>query len=113
MNNSTLFPIFLVFGLFSALQVTGQADSAKLDLGTGIVLTNNTQHITIRGEDMERMPFSSLGEAIQAYLNGAYTSDKDIVYVIDGNLSNDINNYSLYDIESITLIQDAQSLLKG
>ncbi|MEP7258876.1 MAG: hypothetical protein ABI687_10810 [Flavitalea sp.] len=113
MNNSTLFPILLFCSLFSALYVTGQADSTRLDLGRGLVVKNNMQHIIIRGEDLQRMPFSSLGEAIQVYLNGAYTNDKDIVYVIDGNLSNDINNYSVYDIENITLVQDAQRLLNG
>lgn len=96
-----------------ALTLHAQYDSSTLNTGLLRLSTQFTQHITIKGEDLEHFPYSSLEQAINVYFNGSYTNDQDILYVIDGNVGGDINAYAVYDIESITLIQDARAKLAG
>jgi len=68
---------------------------------------NFTQHVTIRGEDLEKMPFTNLTDAIRPWLFGAYTQPGSIVYVVDGNPVADVNVYPIYDIEEVTFINNA------
>lgn len=98
--------------MFSAYSIA-QTDSAYLNTGNAMLSKDFTQHITIKGEDLERFPFSSLDEAINVYFYGAYIHPGSVTYLIDGNLAADVNAYSIHDIESITLIQNAQALLNG
>ncbi|OQP44939.1 hypothetical protein A4D02_09130 [Niastella koreensis] len=59
------------------------------------------------------MPFTNLTEAINSWLMGTLTTKNTVLYVVDGNLLNDINAYSVYDIEEVTLIQNAMAQVSG
>lgn len=91
----------------------GQTDSSYIDMGRLKVKNAFTQTIDIKGSDLEQMPFSSLEEAINVYLYGTYSTKATLTYVIDGMLINDVNAYSIYDIEKITLIQNALGKISG
>lgn len=86
-----------------------QTDTSGTDLNLGRIKLKKdfTQSITIKGEQLEKMPFTSLYEAINAWSYGYYASGRNIVYVIDGILVNDVNAYSVYDIQEVTLVQNA------
>lgn len=72
-----------------------------------------TQSITIKGTDLERMPFASLSDALQAWGYGYSSGNTNIVYAVDGVMINDVNVYSKYDIEEVVLVQNAVSTLNG
>ncbi|AXY74949.1 hypothetical protein D3H65_13550 [Paraflavitalea soli] len=86
-----------------------QTDTSVTDLNLGRIKLKKdfTQSITIKGEQLEKMPFTSLYEAINAWSYGYYTNRTSVVYVIDGIVVNDVNAYSVYDIEEVTLVQNA------
>lgn len=90
-----------------------QQDSLKINAGNFQLSKHFTQHTTISGTELEKIPFSSLDEAINVYFNGAYTSAGNIVYVIDGNMGADVNSYSIHDIREITLVNDARAVANG
>lgn len=96
--------------LLATCSVFAQNDSSRLDAG-GLVLNRNfTQHISIKGEDLEKMPFSNLSDAINVWLNGFYTVSHNLIFVVDGNIAADVNAYSIHDIEEVVLIQNAGAL---
>ena len=59
------------------------------------------------------MPFSQLTMALNAWLHGIQAHSARVNYVVDGNLMQDINAYSIYDVEEITLVQNALVQLNG
>ncbi len=96
----------MLAGAFScglSLTAFAQKDTSRLDLGYLTLNKNFTQTITIRGEDLEKMPFTNLDDAVAAWVFGAYTVRGAIQYIVDGNPVSDPNAYSIYDIESVTL----------
>lgn len=68
---------------------------------------NLTQTITVKGSDLEKMPFMDLAEALRAWFFGAYTGPESMAYVVDGNPVTDVNMYPIYEIEEVTLVQNA------
>jgi hypothetical protein len=100
-------------GLLLFSKASAQVDTTQLDLGRMQLKKDFTQHITIKGEDLEKMPFDNLAEAINVWFYGSYTNTANLVYVIDGNLVNDVNAYSIYDIDEVTLVQSALSHING
>ena len=88
-----------------------QSDTSKYDLGSLKLNKNFTQNITIRGADLEKMPFTNLSDAIAPWLYGAYTTPGTLAYVVDGNPVSDVNAYSIYDIEEVVLVQQAAGLV--
>jgi len=96
--------------LLASLSLIAQNDSSRLDAGGLILKRNFTQHVSIRGEDLEKMPFSDLSDAINVWFNGGYTVNRNLVYVVDGNIVNDVNAYSIHDIEEVILLQNAAAL---
>ncbi|HUB59427.1 MAG TPA: hypothetical protein VL978_01930 [Puia sp.] len=91
------------------LTLTGRAqkDSSHLDIGWLVLDRGLTQTISIKGSDLERMPFVNLGDAISAWLYGAYTKPATLAYVVDGNPVTDVNSYPIFDIEEVTLVESA------
>jgi len=104
-----LLTVVLVLCLGGA--VFAQMDSSRLDLGYTYLNKKFTQNITIRGADLEKMPFTTLSDAIAPWLYGAYSTSGAILYIVDGNPLSDPNAYSIYDIEEIVLVQDATALI--
>src|ERR1700722_2620667 len=88
-----------------------QYDSSRLDVGYLHLKRDFTQTITIKGADLERMPFTNLSDAIAAWFYGAYTQPLTLQYVVDGNPVSDVNAYSIHDIEEVVLVQNAAALV--
>lgn len=92
-----------------------QTDTSTTDLDLGRIKLNKdfTQSITIKGEQLEKMPFTNLSEAINAWTYGIYASRSNINYVVDGIIINDVNAWSVYDIKEVTLVQNALIQING
>lgn len=90
-----------------------QTDSTYFDLGRVQLKKTFTQNITIKGSDLERYPFADLADAINVWAYGTYTKSSNLIYVIDSNIINDVNAYSIYDIDEITIIQNASAQASG
>lgn len=104
--------ISAIFIFFSTVAFA-QTDSTSYDLGRINVKKEFTQSITLRGSDLERYQFSNLADAINVYFYGTYSNQSSLLYVIDGNIITDVNAYSIYDVEEITLVQNALTLVSG
>src|SRR5688572_3917933 len=102
----------LLFCSFYTL-LFAQNDTSWLDLGRIKLKKEFTQSVTIKGKDLEQMPFASLAEAINVWLYGLATNNYSVAYVIDGNMITDVNAYSIHDIEEIILVQNALVQLNG
>ncbi len=103
MKNACLFLIILFFGL----PLTAQQDSSRLDIGWLTLDRNFMQSLTVKGSDLQKMPFVYLSDAIRAWFYGAYTVPGTLAYVVDGNPETDVNLYPIYDIEEVTLVMNA------
>jgi hypothetical protein len=88
-----------------------QSDSSRLDVGYLHLKRDFTQNLTVKGSDLERMPFTNLSDAIAAWFYGAYTQSVTLQYVVDGNPVSDVNAYSIHDIEEVVLVQNAAALV--
>ena len=87
--------------------VLAQDDSSWLDAGYVSLKKELTQTISIKGSDLEKMPFVNLSDALAAWLYGAYTVPGNLAYVVDGNPVTDVNVYPIFDIEEVTLVEHA------
>jgi hypothetical protein len=76
-----------------------QNDTSHYDLGRLRVNKNLTQSITIKGSDLQRQPFANISDALNVWFYGIYTNSNYVVYVVDGNIINDVNAYNIHDIE--------------
>jgi len=94
-------------------KANAQNDTTHFDLGHMQLRKDFTQNITVKGSDLEKMPFTNLADAINVWFYGAYSNTNTLVYIIDGNLVNDVNAYSIYDIDEVTLVQNSVSKLAG
>jgi hypothetical protein len=96
------------FTLFTLpLTLSAQTDSTRYDIGFLSLNKAFTQQITIKGEDLEKMPCVNLSDALRAWLFGAYVQPGMLAYVVDGNPVTDVNIYPIYDIEEVTCIHNA------
>jgi hypothetical protein len=93
--------------MLSVLAVSAQHDSSKIDIGWLAPDKGLTQVISIKGAELEKMPFVNLSDAIAAWLYGAYTNPGLLAYVVDGNPVTDVNIYPIFDIEEVTLVENA------
>ena len=103
--------VLLLFAFVTT--VKAQSDTSDYDLGRLPLPKKFTQAVTIKAADLEKMPFTDLKDAINVYINGIYSAKQSYAYVIDGVLNTDINAYSIYDIDEITFIQNAATVLNG
>ena len=107
------FLIAAIAGLLFFSKANAQTDTSYYDLGRTLLKKDFTQSITVKGTDLEKMPFDNIADAIKVWFYGAYTNKVAMVYIIDGNLVNDVNAYSIYDIDEVTLIQNALTQTSG
>lgn len=103
----------LVISIFLANIAKAQTDSAHYDLGRIQVNKDFTQSITVKASDIERYQFNYITDALKVYFYGTFTNSSSVVYVIDGNIVNDVNAYSILDVEEITLVQNAIGQVSG
>jgi len=110
------------FCLLSALSNLAQAQSepdevtavdSTYNLGRIVLKKRDVQAVTIKAADLEKIPFRSLQDVINVYTNGVFAAKQSYIFVIDGVLNTDINAYSIYDIEELTFIQNAATVLNG
>lgn len=94
-------------------QANAQTDSAYYNLGRVKLLKSATQHVTVKAEDLQKFPFANLSEAVNVWFSGYFSNSSSLIYVVDGNLATDVNQYPIYDIEEITLVQNAVTQLNG
>ncbi len=94
--------LFVMYGMPALAQ-----DDSWLDLGSTRLEKKFTQHISIKGEDLEKMSFSNLSDAINVWLYGIYSNTGTLVYIVDGNIITDVNAWSIYDIKEIVFVQSA------
>lgn len=99
--------------LFLSMGAKAQTDTTHYDLGQVLIKKNFTQSITIKGADLEHYPFSNLTDAINTFFYGTFTNTSSVIYVVDGNIISDVNAYSIYDIDEITLVQNAVAQISG
>ena len=111
MKNITLSLTVLALACCCVVPVFAQYDSSRLDVGYLHLKRDFTQTITIKGADLEKMPFANLSDALAAWFNGAYTQPATLQYVVDGNPVSDVNAYSVYDIEEVVLVENAAALV--
>ncbi len=102
-----------VFAVLVFSVANAQDDSLYYDLGRVLVKKSGTQTTSISGKDLEKYQVSDLSDAINVWLYGTYTTKASIVYVIDGNIISDINAYSIFDIDEVTLVQTAVAQSSG
>jgi hypothetical protein len=88
-----------------------QQDTTHLDAGYLTLNKEFTQQISIKGADLQKMPFINLSDAISVWLYGAYTTPTSVQYVVDGNPVADVNAFSIYDVEEVVLVQHAAALI--
>lgn len=103
MKNTAL----LLAAMLLVLSSRGQKDSSRIDIGWLSLDKGFTQTVSIKGEDLEKMPFVNLSDAIAAWLYGAYTKPGMLAYVVDGNPVTDVNIYPIFDIEEVVLVENA------
>src|ERR1700677_2049981 len=111
MKNTALSLTALALACCCALPLFAQYDSSRLDIGYLHLQREFMQTITVKGSDLEKMPFANLSDAIAAWFYGAYTQPATLQYVVDGNPVSDVNAYSIHDIEEVVLVQNAAALV--
>lgn len=95
--------------LFLGSRSSAQSDSTHYDLGRVTIHKDHVQRTVIQGTDLQRYYTQTTQEAILTRIGHAH----DITYVVDGLAINDINAYSIYDIEEVVLIDNALSAVNG
>src|SRR5688500_15036233 len=98
---------------FFAWQTVAAQNDSLLDLGRIKIRKDFAQTITIKGSDLQKIPFGTISEVIAPWLHGAMTTRANLVFVVDGNMVNDVNAWSIFDIEEITLVQNALVQVNG
>jgi hypothetical protein len=111
--NSRLTYLIALAVCLSFSKAYSQTDTSHYDLGRLRVNKNLTQGITIKAANLQRQPFANITDALNVWFYGIYTSGNTVIYVVDGNIINDVNAYNINDIEEITLIQNAAAQTSG
>lgn len=88
-----------------------QQDSSSLELGYFTLNKTFTQQLSIKGSDLEMMPFTNLSDAIRMWLYGGYSVPAGLQYVVDGNPVADVNAYSVHEIDEVILVQSAAATM--
>lgn len=104
------YPLYTLAALCFTLSSNAQQKDSFLEAGYLHLQKEFAQMVTIRGSDLEKMPFANLSEAISAWLFGAYTQPAALRYVVDGNRVVDVNAYSIHDIEEVVWVGNAAAL---
>jgi hypothetical protein len=90
-----------------------QQDTTVYELGRLNLPKKFTQSVTIKAAELEKIPFTNVTDVITTWLYGYYGDKKSYIYVVDGMLNTDVNAYSIFDIEEITMVQNASIYLNG
>jgi len=105
--------IALLLSLVFNVAANAQQDTSVVELGRVNLPKTFTQSVKIKATDLEKIPFTNVSDVITTWLYGYYGDKKSYVYVIDGILNTDVNAYSIFDIEEITMVQNAAVYING
>lgn len=106
----TILPLAVMLVCGAVGRSTAQQDSGYLNAGYLSLRKELTQQVSIKGEDLEKMPFTNLSDALAAWLYGAYTQPSGLIFIVDGNTVSDVNAYSVFDVEEVILVENAAAL---
>ena len=95
------------------LPAQNPSDSAYLDLGRMQLRREFAQVISLKGEDLEKLPFTNISEVVNVWFSGSLSNKGDLTYVVDGNIVQDVNAFHIRDIADIMLVDNALSRLNG
>lgn len=98
---------------FMQQQAVAQNDSAYLDLLRYRTSQQSVQSFTITGEQLSRMPYTDLGQAIGVWMAPALATGSNTVFMVDGTLVNDVNIYSIQDVAMVTFVQSGPGQMMG
>lgn len=98
-------------GIHQPLQA--QQDSAFLPLPRYRVAKQSVPSFTISGEQLARMPYTDLGQAIGVWTGAALANGDNTVFVVDGTPVNDVNIYSIQDVATVTFLQTSLAQFTG
>lgn len=107
------FSLLIILIPLFALSASAQTDTSYYDLGRMLVKKDFTQSVTVKAEDLGRFQFSDLADAINVWFYGTYTNSSNVIYSVDGNTVTDVNAYSIFDVEEVTLVQNAAAYING
>lgn len=93
--------------------VSAQNDSAALHFPRFSLPEQSVQSFTVTGEQLSRMPYTDLGQAIGVWTGAGLATGNNTVFVVDGTLVNDVNIYSIQDIAMVTFVQTGPAQLAG
>src|SRR6476661_1930388 len=97
-----------LLSLLLVLKISFAQDTTHLDVGRLHLNKNFAIIKTIHAKDFENLPADDLQEVIKSFFLGTLT-DLELYkpkYIVDGSIRASIKGYSLFDIESISLIQN-------
>ncbi|ADY52929.1 hypothetical protein Pedsa_2381 [Pseudopedobacter saltans DSM 12145] len=101
---------FFTFLVFSSYGVYAQ-DSIRIDLGRLSLNKNFTIVRTVKASDLEKIPSHNLTSVLNNYFFGYLLNENEPpVYIIDGSIRQNISGFSIFDIEEVSLIQNASAL---
>lgn len=107
---STIALAFLITFNFAA---KAQSDTTIHEVGRVNLPKKFTQSVTIKATELEKIPFTNISDVITTWLYGYYGDRKSYVYVVDGLLNTDVNAFSIFDIDEITMVQNAAVYING
>lgn len=103
----------LLLSFFVSVAAKAQSDTAVFELGRVDLPKKFSQSVTIKAADLEKIPFTNLSDVITTWLYGYYGDKRSYLYVVDGILNTDVNAYSIFDIDEITMVQNASIYVNG
>jgi hypothetical protein len=98
---------------FMQQQAVAQNDSAYINLLRYRATKQSVQSFSITGEQLSRMPYSDLGQAIGVWTGPALATGNNTAFMVDGTLVNDVNIYSIQDVATVTFVQSGPGQIAG
>jgi hypothetical protein len=95
--------LLLFSGTFSFAQDTSRLDVGRLTLNQDLIISK-----TIENKDFRNLPIDNIDDIVKTFFLGNTTTQPyfEPLYLIEGSIINNISVYSLFDIESISLIEN-------
>ena len=105
--------ITFLLSLIFNIAAKAQQDTSVYALGRVNLPKKFTQSVTIKAAELEKIPFTNINDVITTWLYGYYGDKKSYIYVVDGSFNTDVNALSIFDIDEITMVQNAAAYLNG
>ncbi|WP_304064726.1 hypothetical protein [Pedobacter glucosidilyticus] len=95
--------LLLFSSSFLFAQDTSRLDVGRLTLNQDLIISK-----TIESKDFRNLPIDNIDDIIKTFFLGNITTQPyfEPLYLVEGSIMNNISVYSLFDIESISLIEN-------